>query len=211
MSEIKTETILREGEKSLKTHIKFGAGNLVVKGCASSTIMSASYDCNLPELEPCTKYEKKGDFGQLEISQLSYVSINMISGYRNDWQIGLCDDIPLSLKVDMGVGSMKLVGDDMLFDELTVNVGVGDVVINLQNIKRSSMKLTVNGGVGKARIRLPDDIGIKAKVAGGIGTVVANGLRKHEGYYSNKSYEISSNSINLTVQGGVGEIIIDTI
>ncbi|HOO96532.1 MAG TPA: toast rack family protein [Caldisericia bacterium] len=211
MSDTKTETIVREGEISLQTHIKFGAGNLAINGCDSGTIMVASYDCNLPELEPCTRYEKNGDNGRLTISQLSYVSINMISGHRNDWNIGLCNNIPLSLKVDMGVGSMKLNGDDMLFDDLVVNVGVGDVEINLQNIKRNNMELTVNGGVGKARIKLPNDVGVKAKIAGGIGTIVANGLKKGDGYYTNEKHETSDNSIKVTVQGGVGEITIDTL
>jgi len=65
---------------------------------------------------------------------------------------------------------------------------------------------TVHGGVGKVTLHLPSDVGVRATVHGGLGAIHANGFSKSGDSYTNSAYGKSKATVNIQVEGGLGEV-----
>ena len=70
---------------------------------------------------------------------------------------------------------------------------------------------SLEGGVGEATVLLPSEVGVKAKAEGGIGKINAEGLQKDGDSYVNDAYRVSDVTLNVDVQGGVGEINLEVV
>ena len=66
--------------------------------------------------------------------------------------------------------------------------------------------MTINGGVGSGTIYLPADVGVRAKVQGGIGSVNVRGLSKQGGVYTNDAYGKSPVTIDIDINAGIGSL-----
>ena len=60
--------------------------------------------------------------------------------------------------------------------------------------------------MGKATVRLPSDVGVRASAHGGIGAINVHGLKKDGDDYVNEAYGKSPITVTVHVAGGVGEI-----
>ena len=58
---------------------------------------------------------------------------------------------------------------------------------------------------------LPSEVGVKAKAQGGLGKINAVGLERVGGAYVNDAYGESDVTLNVNVQGGVGEINLEVV
>jgi hypothetical protein len=95
---------------------------------------------------------------------------------------------------------------DIDVTRLTLDIGAGQVDVDLSGDRKSNLTADIEGGVGEANIRLPKNIGVIVNASGGIGSIDAHGL-KHDGdEYTNDAYGKSPVTIHLKVEGGVGRI-----
>jgi predicted membrane protein len=78
--------------------------------------------------------------------------------------------------------------------------------VDLTGDWKNDLTANIQGGVGKATIRLPSDVGVRASAQGGIGAVHVQGLKKDGDAYVNEVYGKSPVTVNVRVEGGVGEI-----
>jgi len=101
--------------------------------------------------------------------------------------------------VDMTLGTLALRSLDM-------DMGVGEVNVDLRGTPKKSYKVRINGGVGEARVYLPRSVGISASAAGGIGDVKVEGLEKRGDRWINPGHESDPVQITVDAKGGVGEI-----
>ncbi|HKQ88048.1 MAG TPA: LiaF domain-containing protein, partial [Candidatus Acidoferrales bacterium] len=92
---------------------------------------------------------------------------------------------------------------------LEVHMGAGEMVLDLTGQRKQNLSADIHGGVGQARIRLPKDVGVRAHATGGIGAVNAHGLTKQGDDYVNAAYGKTPTTIDLSVEGGIGEIDLD--
>ena len=99
----------------------------------------------------------------------------------------------------MNLGSLDL-------RSVTINMGVGEVRLDLRGKPSRDYNVEVNGGVGQASILLPRDVGIVATASGGIGNISVRGLEKRGAQWINPAHENAAVTIHLDVKGGVGEI-----
>ena len=99
----------------------------------------------------------------------------------------------------MNLGGMSL-------RSLDIEMGVGELKLDLRGNPKRSYDVRIRGGVGEATVHLPKDVGIEADAQGGIGGISAPGLRKEEGRYVNDAYSSAKTKIHLNIRGGVGAI-----
>jgi hypothetical protein len=153
---------------------------------------------------PQVNYHIDSGVGQLTISQDDQDTSFGIS--RNDWNLHFSNDVPLELKVDMGAGHGNFRLRDLLLTRLTVNMGAGQVDVDLTGDRGKDLDADIEGGVGQATIRLPSKVGVVVHASGGLGSINARGL-KHDGdEYTNDVYGKTNATIRLKVEGGVGQI-----
>src|SRR6267154_1539792 len=176
------QTIDLQGAKSVAAALHMGAGQLNVGG-GSGHLLNAAFHFDRKWDNPTVDYHVSDGKGNLDVNQDSdHVNFGPSD---NNWDLNFTDEVPLDLRVDMGAGQ---------------------VVMDLTGPRKSDLNVSVKGGVGQVTIRLPKDVGVTAHAAGGIGTVRAAGLHKNDGEYTNDVYGKTAHKITVDVQGGIGEI-----
>lgn len=198
------ESVELQGAKSVSADIDIPAGTVTVSG-GSSKLLDASFDYDDTEGKPTIDYGVSGGHGNLNIRQDT--SNHTHWGEREDnWDLRLASGVPIDFKLNMGAGQTNLKMSQVDLSRLEVHMGAGDLHLDLTAPRTSDLDATIQGGVGSATIRLPKDVGVRVNASGGLGSINANGLQRDGDAYINAAYGKSPATINLTVEGGVGQI-----
>jgi predicted membrane protein len=80
------------------------------------------------------------------------------------------------------------------------------VTLDLRGPHARSFRVTIDGGVGSGKIYLPVEVGVRARVHGGLGSVNTRGLVKEGGVYTNEAYGKSAVTIEVEVSAGIGSL-----
>lgn len=190
--------------KSVAVDINMGAGKLKL-GSGTSDLMNADFTYNVEAWKPEVSYEANGDRGHLTIKQPSG-SHNYTGSVRYDWDVRLNGKVPMDINLNMGAGKSTLNLADLNLGQLNVNVGAGEADVYLDGHWAHDVNARFQGGVGKATLHLPRDIGVRVKAEGGLGTVRADGFSRNGDVYTNSAYGKSRVNLNVNIHGGIGEI-----
>ena len=197
------------GEKELKADLNMGVGKLEVKG-SSDKILDAKFTYNVERWKPEVDYFKTGDKGNLKISNPEK-SFNGMDGsnVKNQWDISLNKDIPLSIDLEAGVGDCSLNLSDMNLKQLIIEAGVGNIKVDASGNYKNDVDVKVEGGVGSTTIYVPKNMGVKVKAEKGVGKIDVDGFKTQgSNTFINDSYESSKNKMEVDVEAGVGNITI---
>ncbi len=201
-----TKVVEPQRAKSAHAKVDMGAGQLTINGGAKD-FLDADFTYSDSFEEPRVDYNVADGVGQLNISQESHGP--HFGRTENDWKLQFSKDIPLELKVDMGAGQGDLHFHDVPLTRLDLNLGAGEMNVDLTGDRKTDLTADIEGGVGQANIRLPKNVGVIAHASGGIGSIDVHGL-KHDGdSYTNDAYGKSPATIHLKVEGGIGQITLN--
>jgi hypothetical protein len=199
-----SQNVDRQDAKTVDAHISMGAGDLSLSG-GSSHLFEGDFSYRSSDGAPRVEYSVSGTTGELRVSQDEAGTHFGRSG-DNHWTMHLANDVPIDLRIDMGAGRGDLRLRDINVTRLTMNIGAGQVDVDVTGDRKSDLTATIEGGVGRANVRLPKNIGVIVNASGGLGTIDTHGL-KHDGNdYVNDAYGKSPVTIHLRVEGGVGTI-----
>ena len=129
---------------------------------------------------------------------------------RNDlgWKIGLAPNLPIKLRVKVGVGVGNLELSELNITDLTVNSGVGQMTVTLP----ASGKVTarIEGGVGELSIVIPRGMQAQIRASSGIGEVSVSGDFERSGdVYTSSGFASADDRVQLTVKGGIGGVTVE--
>jgi hypothetical protein len=198
-----TQSVDLDKAEMVRVELKLGAGELEMDGGASK-LMDADFTYNVPSWKPMVKYTSSGFRGNLRIEQPGGSHGGSHVKYR--WNVRLNDKVPMDISAEFGAGQARLNLGSLDLRSVRIEMGVGEVQLDLRGKPTRDYSVDVQGGVGKATIYLPADVGVSAKAAGGIGHIGVQGLEKRDGRYINPAHENAPVTIHLNVEGGVGEI-----
>ena len=187
-----------------RVSMRMGAGNLNIRG-GSPKLVEADFTYNVPSWKPDFRYTNTGVRGDLVIEQPS--SGGAHSGKTDyTWDVRFNDGVPLDMTIHFGAGEADLNLGSLALRSLEVEMGVGQLKLDLRGSPKRSYDVKVRGGVGEATVYLPKDAGIEADAQGGIGGISATGLRKEEGRFVNDIHNSAKTKIHLDIRGGIGNI-----
>jgi hypothetical protein len=200
----RTETRSIELDKSeeVRVDLKMGAGELRVDGGADK-LMEARFTYNRLRLRPEVSYNAGGFRGHLVVEEPNHVGT---ATHRYAWDMRFNNQKPLDLDVHCGAGETRLNLGDLTLRRANVEMGVGELKMDLRGAPKNDYEVNVRGGVGEATIYLPENVGIEAHVEGGIGDIHAPGLDKRDGRYVNDSLGRAKTTVRLDIRGGIGSI-----
>jgi hypothetical protein len=197
--------------QSVRAELKMGAGELNLTGGADN-LMEGDFSYNVAEWKPKVSYDVSGEEGDLLVKQGGEEGSNLSGKARNEWEIRLNDELPTDLVVQMGAGESDLDLDSLTLKALKLQMGAGETTVDLTGDYARSFDASIQGGVGEATVELPSGVGVKAKAQGGLGEINAGeGLKKVGDSYVNDAYGESDVTINVKVQGSVGEINLEVV
>jgi predicted membrane protein len=185
-----SRAIERDSSERVNVNLDIGAGDLKVSS-GTQKLLQAYFTYNIPELKPDVTYSTAGGVGDLQVRQPSRRT--HIGNMKYEWDLRLSDRVPLDFN------SLDL-------RSVTVNMGVGQLQMDLRGNPKHDYSVKVSGGVGEATVRLPANVGIEARASGGIGDISVRGLRKEGARWVNDAYNQPGVKIHVDVEGGIGSI-----
>ena len=204
-----TQAVALGDAKSVVVNINMGVGDLKVSG-GSSDLMNATFNYNVAAWKPDITYNVVGTQGTLQVEQPSQHVNNPLfnsgGSARYDWDLRFMNEVPMTMKVALGVGQGNLKFGGLNLSRLEVNTGVGDTTLDLGGQWKQDTSVLVNGGLGQVTIIVPKEAGVRANVEGGLGNVNAGGLTVNGNTYTNAAYGTSSTTINIDVKTGIGNV-----
>lgn len=128
-----------------------------------------------------------------------------VSGER--WQLRLTREVPLHLTLDTGAGTTVADLAELRVTALHVNSGVGATELVMP--RAGGLSGTINGGVGQTTITLPGGVAARLTIHRGLGDVrVPDGYTRRGDSYESPGFSEAAPHVELTINGGVGELII---
>jgi predicted membrane protein len=113
---------------------------------------------------------------------------------------------PIDLQITLGAGKSTVDVSALALTDFDLEMGVGDAEVDLSGSYGRDLDVTIRGGVGAATVLLPANVGVRAEVSGGLGSIEASGMTRQDGAYVNDAWGTSDTTIVLDIEGGVGEI-----
>jgi hypothetical protein len=199
---------------SVRAEINMTAGTLELMGGTADFMENAvmdstfSYD-NADWKQPEVSYtvDAAGQ-GNLVVKQKTTGRPAMRQG-RADWVIRLRRDLPADLKVKIGAGKAKLALAGMNLSGLRVEGGVGELTIDMSGDWQQNLSAFIKSGIGDTTLRLPEKVGVRVQTTVGLGSVKPNNLTWEGTAYTNELYGKSDESLNITVEGGMGKLTLE--
>jgi hypothetical protein len=198
-----SKTIELDNSEQTRVELRMGVGKLKVSGGAQN-LADADFAYNVASLKPEVEYHSTGTRSDLRIAQRS--NVNTGGEMTNEWNVRLNDKRPMDISVHFGVGEADMTLGSLSLRSVDLEVGVGEVKMDLRGNPARSYDVHIQGGVGEATVRLPKTVGIIATAGGGIGDIKVDGLTESNGRWINPGQESSPVTIRVDVKGGVGEI-----
>jgi N-terminal domain of toast_rack, DUF2154 len=205
-----SQKVQPENAQTVRAHLKIGAGELNVSGGADA-LMEAEFAYNVADWKPDVSYDVSGDTGELSVEQGSGQDVRPGGDARNEWDVLFSDEMPTDLRVQMGAGESSLDLDSLTLTGLDLQMGAGKTTVDLTGDYTSDFDASIQGGVGEATVMLPGEVGVRARAEGGLGNINAKGLRKEGDSYVNEAYGSSDVTLEVDVQGGVGQINLEVV
>ncbi len=193
-----------DNAQSVDVHLRMSAGELRLEGGAPG-LMEGRFQTNIRRWQPRVDYRLNGTTGILDIEQPRRPGIHL-GRTENTWDVRLNDSVPIDLAARFGAGEAKVVIGAMNITGLEIKMGVGDLTLDLAGYKQKSFRGLVKGGIGHATLYLPENVGVRVTVDGGLGSINASGFRVDHHTYTNDAYGKSDVTIDISVEAGIGSL-----
>ena len=188
---------------SVQVSLKMKAGELKV-GSGAPQLLDADFTYNVPEWKPEVRYDVSDGVGNLDVEQPASGSAS--GNTKNLWDLHLSNRAPMQMTIDLGAGRATLTLGGLALTRLELNMGAGETMVDLTGNWKKDLAAQIHGGVGKATIVLPKDVGVHVVAHGGLGSINAAGFQRQGDAYVNDLYGKSPVTLRVEVEGGVGEI-----
>lgn len=200
-----TQTVAPGGAKTAEVELRMGAGELRLAGAVQDALLEASFRYNRVRLRPEIDYRVSGETGILKVGYGRHRGISL-GRVRNEWDLKLSKALPVDLKINLGAGRSDLDLRGLDLTGVDIDMGVGEMTLDLQGPHAKSFSVKIDGGVGSGTIYLPAEVGVRARVHGGIGSVSTRGLSKQGKIYTNDAYGKSGVTIDIEIDAGIGSL-----
>jgi len=137
----------RQGSERLHLDLHMGAGELKVRGGATK-LARADFAYNVDQWKPEVTYRTLGGACDLTIEQPGNNHTH-IGDTTYTWDVQLADDVPTELTAHLGAGEARLNLGSLSLRRVDVEMGVGEVRMDLRGTPKHDYDVRINGGVGK--------------------------------------------------------------
>ncbi len=192
----------------VRTEIDLGVGQIWLVGGGRS-LLDARFLYNEESMRPKMIYDVVADVGNLNISQPRAESLRGFTNVTYRWDLRLGSEVFFeSIDLDVGVGTADLYFGGVDADTLDLHLGVGDMQVDLTGPRSRDLRAHIEGGVGRCVIIVPDDVGVRLEAQRGVTHLEVDGLRRGDGFYFNDAYGETDVEMRISVNLGVGQIVI---
>jgi len=194
--------------KKATINIKFGAGNLRIRGDSIEELMKGNFTVH-PEISPWIKYRDMDGEGFLEIGERKGEHLFTYGSKFHRWDLKLNSTIPLSLKIDTGASNNDLDLSSLEIVEFNLDTGASNNEIRFG--ESTSIKAKIDGGASNIKIFIPQEMGvrIKADTALTSNNLDDLGFEKRGNIYISRNFSTAKKQLDLDLDIGVSTLRIE--
>ncbi len=194
--------------------IRMGVGELRLDAAEGDSEDLLSGYLNYPERwadAPRVTYNVDGSVGRLRLEGRGknrwVIPLVGQRGGGESWAVHLSRQVPLSISIDAGASSSLLDLSALQLTDLRVDAGVGRMEVRFP-AEGDRMTARIDGGVGELILRVPESVGARVSVDGGLGSKQFGSRfrRVSEGVYETENYASAASRLEVSVDGGVGSV-----
>lgn len=190
-------------EGPARLEIEMAAGDLAVSGGAAQ-FMEAEFTYDADRLKPSV--ERREADGRTLVKVTQPDASLAFGNASSSWNLRLKDGAPVEIVANVGAGETEMTLGSLDLRGVEVALGAGEVNVDLRGSPKASYSVRISGGVGEARVYLPDGVGISAAATGGLGSIDVEGLEQRGDRWIRAGQESNPVKLTVDVSGGVGEI-----
>lgn len=205
-SEKITEINVSPGDvKNTEVSLEMETGSIDISANKTDALISGTVSGKNANAGPYQSYNISDRTGYLTIRQEHSIPLDPLS--REDtWNFSMGQDLPTSLSVKSGTGSVRIRPGHANLTGLFVEIGTGDLAIDLSEWRGTHLPALIKGGIGSITIILPPDTSLAANVDAGIGSRTITGLEGGDGTYYHSVPDRQAPVISLSVNQGIGDL-----
>jgi hypothetical protein len=122
-----------------------------------------------------------------------------------NWELSLNDEVLYNLIFDTGVGVSEVDVSDLMLSSLVLDSGVGETTVFLPG--SGQYEVNIDAGVGQVTVYIPEGIAVRMQLDTGLGnTSISGDFDLRNGYYYSDDFETAEDFVELSIDGGVGEV-----
>src|SRR5262245_50507680 len=194
--EHETHSVDVDKSEMARIDVKMGVGELTIDG-GSPKLLDVDFAYNVPSWKPIFREDTSSFRKQITIEQPRGSHGGSRVHYK--WNLHLSDSVPIDVAAHLGAGEARMNLGTVSLRSLEVNMGVGQLKLDLRGKPARDYNVNIHGGVGQATVYLPRDVRIEANAKGGIGNISVRGLEKRGGVWVNPAYEHAPVTIHVDV------------
>lgn len=192
--------------KCAEISVKAGASVLKINSVNQKEVAKVRLDSNVATL--AKNSNQSGENQQIEFS-MTDVSNWWAGDVRNNWDVKLTNDLPLTLNVDAGASDTQIDTSSAQLDEMNIKAGASSLKVKLGSIENIS-NLNIDSGASSIVVKVPSGIGVKLKIEGGLTTNHLADLNETvKNTFQSPNYSQSQKQINITAKIGVSSFTIE--
>lgn len=207
-----TDIALDEAQ-ALEAAFNMTAGELTIGGGApSGKALDGTIDVSGASMpEPDITYSVEGTRGVLAVDQDEVPDFDF-GDARNEWDLRLPSDLPLTLRVTLGAGRTDLDLAETGLEYLEVYAGAGETSVDLTGDWDHDLTARIEAGVGQLNLRVPSDVGVRITGSeDGIGDYRTPGFSEENGAFVNEAWDTASQKFEIELRRGVGEVTVTQV
>ena len=147
--------------------------------------------------------------GELDLTDLQIEKLDIDLG-AGDFTISFGEPNAAEMSrftLDVGAAQLEINGvGNASPEEMVVQGGAGEITLDMTGDWTRSADIEVTAGLGQLNLYLPDDVGVKVKVTGGLADIETSGLRRSGDAYVNDVYGEAEIELTIAVTTGVGQV-----
>ena len=199
-----SESVEMDDSEVVRVELRMGAGDLRVTDGAAK-LMRADFAYSVPSWKPEVRYSRSGKQAALTVEQPGK-NHTTLGNMKYSWDLQLNKKVPVDLVLNFGAGQARLDLGSLDLRGVELEMGVGQMDVDLRGAPKHSYNVGIHGGIGQASVRLLADTAVYVEAHGGIGSIQVRGLQQEDGHWVSPSYDRASNKIRIQIHGGIGEI-----
>jgi hypothetical protein len=198
------------GATSADVRISFGAGSLRIGALKDSANLIEGTVATGPGETVMRDWRVDGGVAHYQLRSEG-IPFRPWWGWRGDnrtWSLDLSSSVPMSLRVDTGVGESQIDLSGLKVTDLDVNSGVGQTSVWLP--AQGRVRAKISGGVGQLIVTIPEGMAARIHASAGLGGISASSRFAARGgsEYVSSNYSTADDRIDLNISGGVGQVVV---
>lgn len=197
------------GAERAEVTLRTGIAELRVTGAVGGELLAAGSILPVRGVRVERTFALEGGVARLTLESEGRV-VGFAQPRAGLWDLALSSEVPLTLRVDTGVGEAVLDLATVQLRRLEVDTGVGASTVVLPPTGRYEAR--INTGVGAATVRLPAGLPARITASRGLGGIsIPAGFVRDGEVYTSPGFAAATERVELSVSSGVGRVAIERV